>query len=204
MKRVSRFLPLLALLALVACAPVRVRQDDASLRVQLEREMQFKKISKWILEARFAVSDGRGGGNASLHWRQDGERFDLTVRTPVTGRAWRLYGKGRELTLEGAAAEPLRGVEAETVLARELGWEAPLTELMYWVRGLRAPDAEADLSFDALGRPATLRQSGWQIEYRDWFADRDLWLPRKVFATRGKARVRLFVEEWSVEARQAP
>lgn len=199
MRLAAKILVSCALVALAACAPVRMREDEATLRAQAARESQLEKVVKWTLDARLAVSDGRDGGNGDLHWLQDGARFDLTVHAPVTGRTWRLHGEGRDFTLEGAAVEPLRGAEAEAVLARELGWEAPVAELAWWVRGLRAPGAKAELVFDASGRPAMLRQSGWQIEYRDWFAERTPALPRKMFATRGKSRVRMFVEDWSID-----
>ena len=67
------------------------------------------------------------------------------------------------------------------------------------VRGLRAPGRAAELIFDEAQRPAKLLQSGWTIEYRDYFADREPALPRKVFATKGKHRVRLFVEDWQLQ-----
>ena len=61
----------------------------------------------------------------------------------------------------------------------------------YWIR-------KAELVFDEAQRPAKLMQSGWTIEYRDYVSDDAQALPRKVFATKGKQRVRLFIEDWQV------
>ena len=44
-----------------------------------------------------------------------------------------------------------------------------------------------------------LAEDGWKIEYRDWFDDRDPPMPRKVFASRGDARVKLAIERWSFD-----
>jgi outer membrane lipoprotein LolB len=69
----------------------------------------------------------------------------------------------------------------------------------FWVRGLRAPGSEASLEYDVQRRPVKLVQSGWTVEYRAYVDDSESALPRKVFATRGAHRVRLFVERWTAE-----
>jgi len=65
-----------------------------------------------------------------------------------------------------------------------------------WVRGSRGPAGDAGgVDWDAQGRLATMQRDGWTIEFRDWF-DGAPALPRKVFARRGDASVRLVVEAW--------
>lgn len=190
-------LPLL--LALAACAPQRIRQDDASLGAQSAREEAILAQAHWQLSGRIAVSNGDDGGNADVEWQQERDRYDLRLRAPVTGKNWRLHGDARSATLEGAREQALHGPNAAELLAREVNWQLPVNELEYWVRGLRAPGPRAELVFDAQQRPVTLQQAGWTIEYRDYFSDREPALPRKVFATKGKHRVRLFIESWQVQ-----
>lgn len=193
-----RGLLLVVALGLSACAPLRLREDGATLSAQRTREAAVLAQTRWQLSGRIAVSNGDDGGNADVEWSQDGERYDLRLRAPVSGKNWRLHGDARSATLEGVRDTVLTGTSASELLAREANWQLPVSELEYWVRGLRAPGAKAELVFDEAQRPARLVQSGWTIEYRDYFADRDPALPRKVFATRGKHRVRLFIEDWQV------
>lgn len=199
MSRVRALAVGLAVLALAACAPQRIRQDDATLSAQSAREASLRDATRWQLAGRIAVSNGDDGGNAQIDWRQDGKRYDLTLNAPVTGKRWHLYGDADSATLEGARATPLVERDAASLLEREIGWHVPVVELEYWVRGLRAPSGKAELVFDERQLPSTLKQSGWTIEYRDWFDDVQPALPRKVFATRGKHRVRLFVESWQAQ-----
>lgn len=194
----ARGLLLIGVLGLAACAPLRLREDDATLSAQRTREASVLAQTRWQLSGRIAVSNGDDGGNADVEWNQDGERYDLRLRAPVSGKNWRLHGDARSATLEGVRDTALTGANASELLAREANWQLPVAELEYWVRGLRAPGARAELVFDEMQRPSRLVQSGWTIEYRDYFADRDPALPRKVFATRGKHRVRLFIEDWQV------
>jgi outer membrane lipoprotein LolB len=181
---------------LAACAPVRVREGAGGMPAQLAREAQLAGEGQWQLQAHLGVSDGKDGGSGELTWRQDGERYDFGVRAPVTGRSWRLHGDARGATLEGVREAPAQGRDAGEVLDRELGWHVPMAELRYWVRGLRAPAGAAEVRFGADGLPAEIRQGGWTVQYRDWFAERSPPLPRKVFATRGAYRVRLSIQDW--------
>lgn len=194
----ARLLLALLALGLAACAPLRLREDDATLGAQRQREAAVLAQTRWQLSGRIAVSNGEDGGNAEVDWQQDGERYDLRLRAPVTGKNWRLHGDARSAVLEGVGERALTGGSAAQLLAREVSWQLPVGELEYWVRGLRAPGSAAELVFDESQRPARLLQSGWTIEYRDYFTDREPALPRKVFATKGKHRVRLFVEDWPV------
>lgn len=195
----ARLLLVVLALELAACAPLRLREDDSTLSAQRARETAVLAQTRWQLNGRIAVSNGDDGGNASVEWRQDGGRYDLRLRAPVSGKNWRLHGDADSATLEGVREHALTGSDAAELLAREANWQLPVAELEYWVRGLRAPGTAAELTFDEAQRPAKLQQSGWTIEYREYFADREPALPRKVFATKGKHRVRLFVEDWQLQ-----
>ena len=55
------------------------------------------------------------------------------------------------------------------------------------------------VDYDVQNLPAVIEQAGWKVEYRDWLADRDPPLPRKLFASRGNARVRVVVDSWKFD-----
>ncbi|HZP67135.1 MAG TPA: lipoprotein insertase outer membrane protein LolB [Rudaea sp.] len=186
-------------LALAACAPVRVRENPAVESAQTAREAALGSRSAFTISARIAVSNGNDGGSGELEWHQDGPAYTFTVHAPVTGKTWKLSGDARHAVLEGVEAQPLTGDDPERLLRERLGWEVPLRDLAAWVRGLRAAGAPAQLQYDGENRPAVIDQAGWKIEYRDWFSDRSPALPRKVFASRGTARVRMAIEQWSFD-----
>jgi outer membrane lipoprotein LolB len=187
------------LLLLGACAPVRVRENPAALAAQSAREAALSKQMRWTIAARIAVSNGSDGGSGELQWQQDGAQYWFTVRAPVTGKTWKLSGDATHAALEGVDAQPDTDSDPERLLRERLGWEVPLNDLVAWVRGMRAPGIAASVQYDELNRPAVIEQAGWKIEYRDWFADRDPALPRKVFASRGTARVRVAISQWSFD-----
>lgn len=184
------------LLALAGCAstPPRRASDGAGMQAQEAREASLRTEGRWSMQGRIAVSDGDDGGSGRIDWRQDGERYRIEIRAPVSRRTWRLVGEPGQVVLEGLDGGPRRGASAEELLRSEVGWAVPVADLVAWLRGARG-SGSAELEFDAEARPARLIQHGWLVEYRDWF-DGDPDLPRKLFATRGAQRLRLVVERW--------
>jgi len=188
-----------AALILAACAPVPVRKPGTAqqLAAQTAREQTLGVQQDWSLEGRFAASDGHHGGSGGIAWRQDGPQYQFTLRAPVTGKTVQLRGDPNSAVLTGAGRQPLTGRDAGEVLNAEFGWDVPVADLAWWVRGLRAPGRPAILTFGANGLPATLDQDGWHVDYRDWYAERNPPLPRKVYASREPYTVRVFIEQWS-------
>ena len=198
MRRHGRAIVLLCLM-LAACAPVRVRETPAALAKLAERETQLAARTHWSLSAHIFVSDGEdNNGSGDLDWRHAGDVYQFTLRAP-TGRTWKLAGDPHQATLEGVEAQPIRGSDPERLLRERLGWEVPVADLSAWVRGVRARRGAADVQYDEQNLPAVLDQDGWKIEYREWFPDLTPAMPRKVFASRGKARVKMSIERWSFD-----
>lgn len=193
--------------ALAACAPVAVRQPGTAeqLAAQAVRERTLALESDWGIDGRFAASNGQQGGSGSLSWQQQGAQYQFVLRAPITGKTLRLEGGPDGAVLTGVGTASVAGRDAATVLRDEFGWDVPVDDLAFWVRGLRAPGAAAILTFGANGLPATLDQDGWHVEYRDWYADRSPPLPRKVYASRDPFSVRVLVGGWHFDnAASAP
>lgn len=184
--------------ALAACAPVRVKESAETNSAQSAREAKLASMKSWTLTARIGVSDGKDGGSGELVWKQNGDNFDFTVHAPVTGKTWKLSGDASHATLEGVDPQPDTGRSPDRLLKDRLGWDVPLAQLSDWVRGLRAKGSPPNTTYDAQNLPAVIEQDGWKVEYRDWFTERNPPLPKKVFATRGNSRVRVSIEDWSI------
>ncbi len=183
---------------LAACAPVRVKESAETNSAQMTREAELSSITTWTLTAHIGVSDGKDGGSGELVWKQNGDTYEFTVHAPVTGKTWKLSGDATHATLEGADPQPATDTSPERLLKQRLGWDVPLAQLADWVRGLRAKGSAPKTIYGAQNLPAVIEQDGWKVEYREWYTDRAPPLPKKVFATRGNSRVRVSIEDWSI------
>ncbi|UPG84989.1 lipoprotein insertase outer membrane protein LolB [Luteibacter aegosomatis] len=202
MLRLKHALAAVPLLLLTACAttraPVRQPGDAVTLGLQEQRERSLADTDHWTLQGRLSVSDGKDSGSGSLTWRQDGERYEFTVRAPVTGRSFRLVGGPDGADLEGLEGGTRHGADAESLMAQAVGWQIPMAELKRWVLGLRADAGPADIAFGADRLPSRLVQDGWTVDYKQWDAMRQPAMPSRVFAEKAPFKVRLSIEDWQL------
>ena len=85
------------------------------------------------------------------------------------------------------------------------GWSLPISGLDYWIRGLPRPQAEAAHRFDAEGLTRSIRQDGWDIEYRDYFSadDEAPPLPRRLTLMNETLTLKLAIERWQASTARA-
>lgn len=193
----ARAIPAVALLALAACQPTRPLQRTVGADPLATRRAALSAQAAWSFEGRVAVSDGKDSGSARVSWQQDGARYRVTLRAPVSGETWRLSGDAAGCVLEGVRPEPVRGDDPEALLQRELGWRLPVRALAEWARGLSADPVGAQVSLDDADRPREVREAGWRVVYRDWHDDATPALPKRIEAERPPYQVRLAIASWS-------
>ena len=213
MKSLSTGLALLAVLALAGCttvggsrapAPGIVEQVAPEAQAREEaRVAAIEAVAEWSFQGRVAVSRGRDGGSGRIDWTQQARDYQVQLSAPVTRQSWRLSGDasggGRIDGLEGG---PRAGADAHLVLLEATGWSVPVNQLPDWVRGLAAGNSgrPAQLARDAEGRPRSLLQDGWKVEFLEWLPEEQgrPALPRRIEAVNGDARVRLVIDSWNL------
>ncbi|HEX5756361.1 MAG TPA: lipoprotein insertase outer membrane protein LolB [Arenimonas sp.] len=188
---------LLCALPLAACVsrpPVRSGSDAALLMAQEARESALQQRPDWGMTARVAIRAGGQGGSGQLRWQQQGGDLQITLSAPITRQGWRLVRDAGGVRLEGLDGGPHLGSDAESLLFAATGWHLPINAMAAWLRGARA-GAEAELEFGVDGLPARLREQGWTVDYREWDGSEPA-RPRRIFAERPDASVRLVIERW--------
>ncbi|AMV07259.1 lipoprotein insertase outer membrane protein LolB [Xanthomonas citri] len=177
--------------------------SDSARQAEAARQAWLQAHPHWSFQGRVAISKDRNGGSGRIDWQQDGPRYRVQLSAPVTRQSWVLTGDttsgaGR---LEGLDGGPRSGPDAEQVLLEATGWTIPVNQMPDWVRALRIADAgAARVDLDAAGRPRTVQQDGWTIDFLAWTpasADQPA-LPQRIEARNGEAKVRLLVDQWTV------
>lgn len=189
----------LGLVLLAACAPrvarVPAGPDPAQLlAAQSAREAALAESPDWSLAGRVAVSVPGDGGSGRLDWQEKDGQVDIRLSAPVSRQGWLLQVRPGQARLEGLAGGTREGPDAEALLQEATGWTLPVASLSAWVRGARAP-GPATIEFGPDGLPLRIEQAGWVVEYRAWDTGEPA-RPKRVFARRGEASVRLVVDRW--------
>ena len=193
-------IPLLILLAFVlsgcAQAPVEKRVTPS----WDTRRDELMRLENWDLKGRIGVRTQNESGSGSLLWTQRRDMFDIRVIAPLSGRAYELSGGAGSVTLRTPDRNTLQAEDAETLLRQTEGWYFPVSELVYWIRGLPAPALQVDsLLLDEENRVSALNQGGWSIHYKRYIGVEGTSMPGRLDLENEHVRVRLSVREWNLD-----
>jgi outer membrane lipoprotein LolB len=162
-----------------------------------ERRAALQADDAFTLVGRVAISTPGSGVNASINWRQDGQRSRITLDGPFGAGGAEIELDGERIDLRTSKGVHLEGEAASEELTRQLGFPLPLPALRYWVRGVPAPNLAATEDVDANAQRLTrLMQDGWEIDYTAYLDDRSEALPKRLAAAREGTRVKLIVDRW--------
>lgn len=146
----------------------------------------------WTLRGRVAVTSDLLRRSVNIHWRQQGERFDIHLTGPLGLPVGRIEGDDRTAWLD-VPGEPRQNAAGPDGLFRQhFGFSIPLTSMRHWVRGLMDPGLPHEY------RGEHYLQAGWKIEYISYDDGLDVALPRNLRISRPEASLTLLVRRWEV------
>lgn len=203
---VTRTLTILAItLALSACATIRQEPLPAGLTDQppadwADRQQALQSFSHWELTGKLAVRQPGDSGSAVINrWTQTQEHYELALSSSFLGLgSTRLAGSPGFIELELSNGETYASSDPQGLIYAATGWELPIDALVWWVRGLPAPEGDFRLAFGKDGQLAQIEQRGWTIRYERWrgFMDDRPALPARLTARKEEKLVRLVVSSW--------
>lgn len=110
------------------------------------------------------VKDGkREAGSAFYAWGQEGKRFAIDLTGVLGMGATKISYDGQTATLISDQGE-LYADSPEALLTRATGWQAPISQLPYWIAGRVAPD-DTDSTTDSTGRLIKSHNQGWTANF---------------------------------------
>lgn len=154
---------------------------------------------KWSAEGKISLRYNEERTNASFDWEQQYDNYVIHLFGPFgQGSTWiRRTSKG--VSLDNADTGYHRADTPEALMEQFFGWQVPVSGLQYWIRGLAAPDSEAQITEDVdSGRLYTLEQEGWTVEYSEPQAVKGWLLPRKLVARRDGMEVIMVIKSWDL------
>ncbi len=148
------------------------------------RQQVLIPMANWELNGRMSMSAANEGWQASLRWQHRDHRQTINLAGPLGGGALRLTQDERGASLRDADKQTHYAPDVRTLMRDMTGWDVPLDGLHYWVLGVPMPDMPREEDIDAWGRPKTLKQLGWSIEFLEYTRVGRLDLPAKLFLKR--------------------
>ena len=199
---------LLAFTAVAGCTRIQLDPLPEGMTDQppenwAERTRQVTDFDRWILSGKMAVRQPSDSGTAVINrWQQYGNEYELSLSSSFLGMGTtRIEGSPGFIELTLSNGDVYQSGNPEQLISQATGWQLPVQSLVWWMRGLPAPEGRHRLLFDQKNRLAILEQDGWEIRYDRWrtFVDDLPELPARITAIKDDKRVRVVIASWRRE-----
>ena len=185
---------------LSACSSMQPVDVDEQVRVNLYemRSDQLARYSDWSMVGRLAVSNSEDGGSGHFSWKRNSGESQMDFHGALGRGAWRLHAGTQGAELELADGTVHRADSIDQLVRIQVGWEIPVDELSWWVRGLVAPGGYQERLIDREGNLSELHQNGWTIEFGGYRTFEGMSLPVKLVARQADWKVKLAIRDWEL------
>ncbi|NRD70105.1 outer membrane lipoprotein LolB [Psychrobacter okhotskensis] len=117
--------------------------------IQGQNSEQPQKLESFNITGKIGVttpatdSNGAQGGSAFYAWGQQNDRFAIELIGALGIGKTNIEYDGQTATLVSEKTGTLTADDPETLLKKATGWQAPISQMPYWISGHPAPSDSA-------------------------------------------------------------
>ena len=143
------------------------------------------------------TGDARRGFSGGFAWTHTPAADVIELLTPIGQIAARMTMTAAGAEIELADGRRTSTADPEQFLTDTLGATLPVAALPYWMQAVPLARITYRAESDAIGRPVTLWQNGWEIQYAAYADDTPASHPTRLQLTQGTIEARMIISEWS-------
>ncbi len=158
--------------------------NQPTTTVQGQNADQPKKLKSFNITGKIGVttpandSTGTQGGSAFYAWGQQNDRFAIELIGALGIGKTNIEYNGQTATLVSEKTGTLTADDPETLLKKATGWQAPISQMPYWISGRPAPSDSAP-QLDDQSRLVSSVNGEWTASFTYKGTDK---LPSKISA----------------------
>ena len=179
---------LLATALLSACTAIAPPAEENSDWTRQRDQLQ--ELESWELRGRVNVRYDNESHTPRINWLQQNVEYQIRLWGTFNAGNTLIVGRPGYVSLENEG-ETVDASSPEELILRQMGYELPISQLNYWIKGLPSPDSGFRLSFNELNQLTTIEQADWTINLSDMRQYGQVSLPRRVELTRPRNDIRL-------------
>lgn len=164
-----------------------------------QRRRILDDLSHWQFTGRIGVRDDNESHSSRIRWQQHDDEYVINLWGALNVGATEITGSPGGVILRQEGSEPQRARTPEQLVYDQLGYELPVTELRYWIKGIPAPDARSTPVFDAANHLISLQQSGWTIQYLGYTNYQTESLPTRIRIEKAPLRLDFVRLDWTLQ-----
>lgn len=118
---------------------------------------------KFEINGKIGLISPKQAGSAFYVWSQHGKSFEIELSGAMNVGQTNISYNGQQATLVSEKGS-LTADTPEDLLEQATGWQAPISQLAYWIMGKSAP-SDSGQTLDNQQRLATADNNGWQATF---------------------------------------
>ena len=150
-------------------------------------------LKKWAFKGRLAIKNDKESWTATIEWTHEEAEDILKLSGPLGQTGGILIVSKEAVILDRGDGKTLHSTDINGFIEQQMGMKIPVQSLRYWVLGLTHPEHKFTNLSDGFG------QNDWIIQYSQMQPFKQHWLPRKLKAFQNKTRLKLIIDQWSVQ-----
>lgn len=170
-----------------------------SVMPEQDSHPDLERLQHWQIQGKLSVRTSRDNITGYLTWAQELDHFDLFISGPFGRGASRLSGDDQSASLLLPDwDQPQQAASPEELMQQHLGWQFPVRDIRYWVKGQPSPGSEHKSHYGQYGMLETLEQHGWNISFSRYQQQNGYWLPGLIRMKGYNYQLTLAINEWTV------
>lgn len=179
-----------AILVTTGCQSLKTSSgtNQPSSTVQGQNVQQPQKLESFNITGKIGVTtpangaNSAQGGSAFYAWGQQNDRFAIELIGALGIGKTNIEYNGQSATLVSEKTGKLTATDPETLLKKATGWQAPISQMPYWISGRPAPSDSAP-TLDNQNRLISSVNGEWQASFTYKGNDK---LPNKISAVQSQ------------------
>lgn len=156
-------------------------------------------ITTWEFTGRIGVRDENEAHSSRIRWRQQDDDYVINLWGTLNAGATEITGSPTLVTLVQEGKEPLLAATPEELVAEQLGYELPVSQLSYWIKGIPAPGSTGTPSFNEENHLIALEQDGWSVQYLAYTNYDTESLPTRIRIEKSPLRLDFVRLDWTLQ-----
>lgn len=156
----------------------------------------------WDIKAKLGIRNTLKNGNSGsvfLDWQQRGDEYRIRVSGPLGQGGANITGNHHQITIKPAGKAPLTSNKPEQLIRDTFGWDFPLRDLSYWIRGLASPyRSNTQLAYAKDDTLSSLKQSVWSMTYERYQPAQEWLMPAVLRTEKDGLSLKLVIRQWQL------
>lgn len=118
---------------------------------------------QFTINGKIGITTPKQAGSAFYIWTQQGQNFAIELAGAMNAGQTKISYNGQSATLTNEKGT-LNAATPEELLQRATGWQAPISQLPYWIQGQPAP-SDTNNKTDSANRLVSAQNGDWTAEF---------------------------------------